>query len=863
MPPVYLRIPGRRCRSGSAFSFGGLYPTSIALTSTTPVMTQTPVRPARGAVRSGLLAATALLVALPAWGCASREAPAAPAPSATEATQTADRQAARSNARNGMRPYSEVITAEAESREGLFTVHQVDDKWYWEIPEAMLGRDMILITRITQTASGVGFGGHRQTTEMVRFERRNDQVLMRHVSAVNTADPELPIYEAVRNSNFEPVLAAWSIETEGPAEGEAGTVVVDVTGFFTSDATIIGLTRQRRQQYDVRRLVPDRTFVESMRSFPENIEVRRVVTYDALNPPSNRAGETMSLEFGHSLMVLPENPMMPRYWDERVGYFSTSINDFGADAQRLLQRRFIQRFRLEPADTAAYLRGELVEPVNPIIFYIDPATPEQWRPWLAQGVDDWQVAFEAAGFKNAIMAKMPPSPEEDPDWDPADARINIIRYLASGVQNASGPRFFDPRTGEILGTHIQWHHNVMNLLRNWFFVQTSAANPDARDIEFDEEVMGELIRFVSAHEVGHTIGLPHNMKAHSSVPVDSLRTRWVCENGTSASIMDYARFNYVAQPGDDTCFYPIVGPYDIWSIEWGHRWIPDATTPEEERPTLNAWIVERADDPLFRFGDPSQTDPGSLSEALGDDAVRASDYGVENLKRTMANLRQWTFRELDDHSQLAELYGQIAGQWNRYTGHVAANIGGVDWTRQVQGQEGRPFTIIDREQQRRAMDYLDRQVFTTPSWMIDEEIIFRIRASGTPDQIRQLQVSGLNNVLQVARMKRLIEQEAMLGSQACTLGEMLSDLRASIWRELGAGAPIDTYRRNLQRAWVDRMATLMEDDEAMQSDIAPRARGELETIRTQARQAAGRSGDEATRLHLNDIAARINALLDE
>ena len=799
---------------------------------------------------------------LPLAGCAAPAAPVSvtptPAPATTAAAAQEAAPAASRAASRGPRAYADVIPASAITREGLFRVHQVGDRWHWEIPQTMLGREMILITRITQTANNVGLGGHRQTTEVVRFQRRGDQVLLRQVSFDNTADEELPIYQAVRNSNFEPVLAAMAIQAEGP---NGGSVVVDVTDFFLSDAPIIGISAQRRQQFTVRRLDPPRTFIESMRSFPENIEVRRVVSYEVGNPPSNAAGGTLSVEFGHSLMVLPEVPMMPRLWDERVGYFTAQTNDYGVDAQRVVQRRYIQRFRLEPSDTAAYLRGELVEPVRPIVFYIDPATPEKWRPWLAKGVEDWQVAYEAAGFKNAIIAKMPPTPEEDPDWDPADARINIIRYLASPIQNASGPRFFDPRTGEILGTHIQWYHNVMNLLRNWFFTQAAASNPDARGVEFEDEVMGELIRFVSAHEVGHTIGLPHNMKAHSSVPVDSLRTRFVCENGTSAAIMDYARFNYVAQPGDDTCFYPQVGVYDKWAIEWGHRWIPDVRTPDDEKPILNQWILAKADDPRFRFGDPTNFDPGSLTEALGDDAMRASDYGVENLKRIMANLREWTYQEGQDYSQLAELYGQVAGQWNRYVGHVMANIGGVDWTRRAQGQPERPYTVIARDRQIRALDYLDRQVFTTPEWMIDPEILFRIRNSGTPDQIRQLQVSALNNLLNVDRMKRLIEQEALLGADAYSLSAMMEGLRASVWRELRTQSTIDPYRRNLQRAYLERMAFLMENDDAMRTDIAPQARGQLRRLLGEAERANPR--DEASRLHLEDVRVRIRTLLDD
>ncbi len=816
--------------------------------------------PARSAFPLPLL----LFLLLP--GCSRGEAAPPPAPVPSAETQSApDRpSAAPSRNANGIRPYAEVVPDTAISDEGLFTVHRVGDKWLYEIPNALLDREMILITRVARTAAGMGFGGHRQTTEVVRWERRNDQVLLRQVSFQNVASDTLPIYEAVRNSNFEPVLATFAIravasEEEG-VQGEA--VVVDVSDFFVSDAAIIGLSQQRRRQYDVRRLDPPRTFIESMRSFPENIEVRRVVTYEAQNPPSNQAGGTLSVEFGHSLMILPDEPMMPRLWDERVGYFSVQMNDFGIDAQRLEERRYIQRFRLEPSDTAAYLRGELVDPVEPIVFYIDPATPEKWRPYLKQGVDDWQEAYEAAGFRNAIVGKDPPTPEEDPEFDPADARYNIIRYLASPVQNASGPRFFDPRTGEILGTHIQWHHNVMNLLRNWYFVQTAAANPEARGVAFDDAVMGELIRFVSAHEVGHTLGLPHNMKGHSAIPVDSLRTRWVCENGTSTSIMDYARFNYVAQPGDDTCFLPRIGEYDRWSIQWGHRWLPEARSPEEEKETLNAWIREREDDPIYRFGDPTQTDPGSLTEALGDDAMRASDLGVENLKRIMENLREWTYQEGEDYSQLRELYGQVMGQWSRYVGHVAVNLGGVDWTRRAQGQPGRPYTPIPAEKQRRAMDYLDRQVFQTPEWMLDGEILWRIQNEGTPDRIRQLQVSALNQVLNVDRMKRVIEQEALLGGEAYPLAEVLEDLRTATWRELAGGNRIDPFRRNLQRAYVERMEWLMDHEEARRTDIAPQARGQLVALRSQIRGAVGRTGDPASRLHLEDMAARIDAILE-
>jgi hypothetical protein len=749
--------------------------------------------------------------------------------------------------------YSDVITDEAITTEGLFDTHMIGTDLFYEIPLAMMDREMLLLSRIARTPDGAGYGGSKSNTSTVRWERDGDRVRLRLVSYDNVAGDSTTIAAAVRNSNFEPIIMAFDVEVMSE---DSSAVVVNVTDLFTEDVAMLGLQKRRRSTYGVRRVDSDRTYIVRANAFPRNVEVRRVLTYDATDAPSNEASNTLSMEMHHSLLVLPDDPIEPRLCDERVGFFSTRQTDYGLDTQRAVETCYVTRWRLEPSDPVAYARGDVVDPVQPIIYYIDPATPEKWVPYLKQGVEDWQVAFEAAGFSNAIIAMDAP---DDPNWSAEDARYSVIRYLASDVQNASGPHVHDPRTGEILESDIQWYHNVMNLLRNWFFIQTSAVNEDARGVEFSDELMGELVRFVSAHEVGHTIGLQHNMQSSSAYSVEDLRTRFVCEMGVAPSIMDYARFNYVAQPGDDTCLMPLVGPYDKFAIEWGYRMHP-GTDRYSEQDGLRDFTEEMQEDPIYLFSSPTGADPSALTEAIGDDAMRASDYGVENLKRITDNLIDWTYVDGEDYADLEELYNNVVGQWNRYTGHVVANVGGVVHTRKRQGQDGGQYAMVPSDKQERAVAYLNRQVFATPDWLLDADILDRFQGSGSTDLVRARQAGALNQLLNVARMKRLIEQEAFHGNDAYSLGDMLGDLREGAWSEVSSGRDTDAYRRNLQRAYLDRMGVLLEDEDALQTDIAPFARGELQMLRDQL--SAANTSDRATELHFHDAIVRIDAILD-
>ena len=775
--------------------------------------------------------------------------------------------------KGGLKPYDKVITKDAISDEGLFTVHKVDDDYFYEIADSLFDREMLMVSRIAKTATGIGFGGGKANTEVLRWEKRDKKVLVRVVSHQIFAADSLPIHEAVTNSNFEPVLFSFDIKA---ISKDSTKTVIQVNDLYNTDVQALGMPGYYREEYKVSNVDKDRSYIESLKSYPLNIEARHVKTYNAKNAPSNGSLGSITVEMNNSMVLLPKVPMERRYFDERVGWFARGQVDYGLDAQESKTVRYLDRWRLEvkPEDVAKFNAGELVEPKKQIVYYVDRATPKQWVPYIKQGIEDWQVAFEAAGFKNAIIAKDAPTVEEDPEWSPEDIRYSVVRYLASPIPNANGPHVSDPRSGEILESDINWYHNVMTLLRNWYFVQTAAINPDARGVAFKNEIMGRLIRFVSSHEVGHTLGLPHNMGSSVAYPVDSLRSKSFTEKySTAPSIMDYARFNYIAQPGDEgVSMMPNIGIYDKYAIKWGYRPILDKKE-NAEKPILDQWILEHAGDPMYRFGSQQRevVDPSSQTEDLGDDAVKASNYGIANLKRIVPNLIEWTAEDGKTYEDLGTLYGQVLGQYNRYMGHVSNNIGGVYEYYKTYDQEGAVYMPVPKERQAESVAFLQEQLFTTPEWMIDAEILNRIEHDGSLERIRATQVRTLENVLDFGRMGRMIENETLNGKDAYTLTQLMTDLRTGIFSELTNGKKIDTYRRNLQRAYIERLDYLLTKDQTgrnatdvkvSQSDIRAISRAELNTLKRLVATAATRTGDTLSRYHLQDLKERIDLILD-
>jgi hypothetical protein len=775
-----------------------------------------------------------------------------------------------------IKDYDKVITKDAKTDKGLFDVHVVDDKYYFEIPTKYLNTDMLLVSRLAKLPANLGGGyvnaGTKTNTRMINWERFRDKILIKEKSSSAVAADSLPIHVSVRSNNYEPTLYAFDIAAFSK---DSSAIVVDVTKFYSSDVKAIsGLPSYFRKQYKVRNLDNSRSFINAMRSYPENIEVIQDFTYNAAEPPSNSGTETISVQMNQSMILLPEEPMQPRYFDERVGWFTLSQYDYGSEELKADEKTYIRRWKLIPKDIEAYKRGELVEPVKPIVYYLDPATPMKFRTYMKEGIELWQKAFEAAGFKNAIIAKDPPTKEENPEFSPEDIRYSVVRYVASTTRNATGPSVSDPRSGEIIESDIIWYHNHLRSYRNRYMLETGAANPSARTLHTPDEEIGEMMKMVIAHEVGHTLGLPHNMSASYAYDVESYRDgAFTQKNGIAATIMDYARYNYIAQPGDENIrFVRQLGPYDDYAINYGYRYIPDATSADDEKETLDGWIAEKAGNPIYKFGkQSSRFDPTAQTEDIGNNSIKASTYGLKNLKIVAKNLPSWTSDKTNNYEDLEELYGELLGVWSRYVGHVVTHVGGVVEDTKNPSQNGRVYNPVDKAYQKSAIQWLHKNAFDTPDWLLDESILRNIDFAGYTDRMRRLQTRHLNNVMSFERLGRLIDHKAMDNNNYSAL-DMMKDLRLGIWSETRSKSNVSVFRRNLQRAYIDRMEYLMTEKidpnrsrqyfNVSQSDVRSIVRGELNQLKRILTSAANSGVNTDTKYHYRDCIERINIILE-
>ncbi len=799
------------------------------------------------------------------------------------------------------KPYDQVITNKAQTRLGLIISHKIEDKYFFEVADSVLNRDILVVSRVSKSSATLRdnqvYAGDQIGSSVIRFEKGpNNKLFIRKISfRAYSPDSTSSMYKNVQNSTVQNIAASFNVAAY--AKDNKG-VVVDATDFINSDNDVFYFSSPAaKTRFRLGAQLADRSFINTIKSFPTNTEINVTKTYSMSAAPATGgagggmmggggAAGSITIELNTSLVALPKIPMKPRYFDPRVGYFTVGYTDFDANPQGVKDLELVKRWRLEPKpqDMAKYKRGELVEPAKPIVFYIDPATPKKWVPYLIAGVNDWQKAFEKAGFKNAVIGKMAPTKAQDSTWSLDDARNSAIVYKPSEIPNASGPSISDPRTGEIMESHINWYHNVMKLVRDWYFIQTAAVDKRARTVNFSDELMGDLIRFVSSHEVGHTLGLRHNHGSSSTVPTENLRNKkWVEENGHTPSIMDYARFNYVAQPEDNISkvgLYPRIGDYDKWAIDWGYRYFPDSKNVASDMKILDKMTVEAAKNRRLWFGtETNPDDPHSQSEDLSDNAMKASDYGIKNLKVILANLKTWTKQPGENYDELGNMYGQLTTQLGRYVGHVSKNIGGIYENPKTVDQAGLIYERTPAATQKEAMNWLNAQVFTTPKWLLDQSILDNINESPLV-VVSKLQNAALGRVVSTRVLGNLIAAEAADGATAYKISDLFKDLNASIFTELKGGAAIDVYRRNLQKAYVDRLISIIAPPaapsglaaafggrggassglSASQTDAVSVVKGQLRELDKAIK--ANSSSDSLTKYHLEDLSDRIEQALD-
>ncbi|TCC87963.1 DUF5117 domain-containing protein [Pedobacter frigiditerrae] len=790
--------------------------------------------------------------------------------------------------KNALKPYDEIITAKAVTQKGLFTVHKLNDKYFFEISNQLLKKEILAVNRLSKSTPGAGnYGGEEVSSHIVYWELGPNNKLFLKVSAtVSIADSTDMISKAVASSNLNPILAAFPIKAKSK---DSSGVVIDVTDFLISENPLLSFDANNKKSYGLAAQMADRSYIESVKSFPINTEVKSIRTYMAVGgnlPAASEAG-AITLGMNTSFLKLPENPLRKRIYDPRVGFFASVNVKYADNQQKVQQEAFIHRWRLEPKeeDLEKFRKGELVEPKKQIVYYIDPATPKQWRQYLIAGVNDWQKAFEQAGFKNAIVGKE--WPEADSTMSLDDARFSVIRYFASATQNAYGPNIADPRTGEILESHIGWYHNVMNLVHRWYMIQAGAIDPRARKNKFDEELMGQLIRFVSSHEIGHTLGLRHNMGASSTVPVEKLRDKkWVEAHGHTPSIMDYARFNYVAQPEDgisEKGIFPRINDYDKWAIQWGYKPILDTRDAQEDKKILNKITIDSlaSNKRLWFGGEGRDQDPRSQAEDLGDDGIKASLYGIKNLKRIVPQLINWTREDGEDYSSLKEMYKEAVGQYSRYAFHVLKNLGGVMVTEKTYDQPGAVYQAVSLQKQKEAIKFYNEQVFATPKWLMNKDIINKIDPLFGFNDVQSVQREVVASITSQSRLYRMMVNQRDNGKGAYSPTEWLNDLKNGIFTELITGKATDEYRRALQKMYVGSIITMYNKRFALQgsldniiasvtptevllySNVKSLAFAHLKDLRRSIGNGIAKTKDQDTKIHFEYLKQMLDKILTE
>ncbi|MBS1705728.1 MAG: zinc-dependent metalloprotease [Armatimonadetes bacterium] len=745
-------------------------------------------------------------------------------------------------------------------QDGVFTVFTKDESIYFEIPKNMFGRDFLISSELAQSPAG-GYNGSAARSTVIRWELRGEKILLRSIDYAARATGSDALSMAVADSNIDPIIQVFDIKSKNP---DGNGIVVDVSRMFKQEITELSV----RNQLGGGSPDPTRTFIERVVAFPENINVEVLMTFTGAQQPATTPGgggggfrrapsrSSNTALVHHSIVLLPEKPMMGRLADSRVGYFSSPFTEYNT-GHHTEEKAFIDRYRLEKKDPSAAVS----EPVKPIVYYISREVPEKWRSYIAQGIEDWQSAFEKAGFKKAIVAKVAPTKQEDPKWSPEDVRYSVIRWAPLPVANAMGPHTSDPRSGEILSAHVIVWHDVLKLAETWYFTQASPNDKRSQKLPIPDDVLGECLRFVVSHEVGHTLGLPHNGKSSGMIPVELLRDpKWTDENGTCTSIMDYARFNYVAQPGDNARLMPRIGTYDDFSIRWGYTPIPEARNPESEKPTLDKWAAVQVDNPMLRFYDNfADSDPSAQSEALGDDAVKASDYGVQNLKRVVDYLVPASTKLGEDYDELRSAYNAVWGQLGEYSGHVITMVGGVVESDYHAGRGGEVYVDVPKDRQKAAVQWLGANVLATPEWLLRRDIISNISNSGYGNRLLGLQNQVFNGLLSTARIGRILQNEWKNGSSAYSAAEMMDDLRGSVWSELKSANPvISGPRRAMQRAYVQALISKLV---VGNSDVRTFVVRDLQLQKEALDKARRGTKDRVTQAHMIDLALQIDQAL--